>query len=160
MAITTNAYSQFLVQLGQKQIDLSGDEIWVALFTSAYTPNYNFDFGYFDLRGDCEMADQSGGTTLGSTADYSWNGQKLGTAWGFDVTKGATLLSANNITWSSLTGTFRYAVIYKWVAYSTDTVMIGCLDYGSDQTYAAQPFTIDFSNGVLALKSGDVTVTS
>lgn len=158
MTITGNPYVPFLVALGQGALNLSTDPVWVALFTSDYTPDFINDSDYFNLRGSCEMADQSGGTTLNSTADYSWNGQQLESGWNYYSNTQAVGLYCANVTWSSLTGTFRYAIVYKWTAQTVDNIMIGCVDFGADQTYAAQPFTLEFANGVFTVVPSTVTV--
>lgn len=152
MAITATAYGPFLASLGQATINFTSDAFWVALFDSDYTPDFDSDSDYFNLRNSVEIADEGNGIDLDVNTVYSRNGQQLkNTGWNYDATKQAAVFTADNVTWSTLTGTFRYAVVYKWVPQSTDTALIGCLDYGTDQVITTAAFTVDFTSGVVAV---------
>jgi hypothetical protein len=152
MAITTTAYGPFLASLGQASVNFGSDNFWVALFQPTYTPDYDYDSDYFNLRHDFELSDAGDGVQLDSVTYYTWNGQQLkNTNWNYDPVKKAAIFTADNVSWSNLTGTFRYALVYKWVPQSIDNVLIGCLDYGSDQVYSGSAFTIDFTDGVVAV---------
>lgn len=152
MATTATAYGPFLARLGQGDINFGSDNIWVALFQPSYTPDYDNDSDYFNLRNSNEVPDGGDGIELNSTTHYSWNGQQLqNTTWNYDPTTKAAILTADNITWSHLSADFQYAIVYKWVPQSIDTVLIGCIDYGSEQLAAAQTFTIDLSAGAVTV---------
>lgn len=152
MAITATAYGPFLAALGQGNINFGSDNIWVALFKPEYTPDFDSESDYFNLRGTYECADGGDGSELGSTTHYTWNGQQLqNTAWNYDPAKKAAVLTADNVIWSHLSADFQYAIIYKWVPQSIDTQLIGCIDYGSEQLMVAQFFTIDLSAGAVTV---------
>jgi hypothetical protein len=153
MAITATAYGQFLASLGEGDIDFTSDGIWVALWTGTYyTPDFDNDSDYFTFRHDSELPEEATTGTLDSDTVYSWNGQQLkSVSWSYDPVKKAAMLTADSVTWSALTGVVRYAIVYKWVTQSVDNIMIGCIDYGTDQIKNSESFTVDFSNGVVAL---------
>lgn len=65
-----------------------------------------------------------------------------------------TKVSASTITWSALTATFRYAVLFN----STTSGLIYYVDFGSDQVQSSATFTLTFSTGLLALMAPSVVV--
>jgi hypothetical protein len=154
MAITATPYGQFISGLGKGTFNFTVDRVWVALFKSSYVPSLDFDSAYFSLRGDDdsdnEVPDQSG-----NPGDYIKYGQQLAsTFWGYNFpTPHAAVLQASNVTWSNLNGTFRYAVLYKFLddPNTDSSPLIGLLDYGTDQVFTGQPLTIDFSSGAIVI---------
>lgn len=152
MATTATAYGQFLRALGEGGVNFTSDNIWCALFKATYTPDYDNDSDYFNLRGDNEIPDGGDGIELDSGSFYSWNGQQLKNVnWAYDSTKKAAVLTASNVTWTFLNGNYQYAVIYKWVPQSIDTLMIGCIDYGVEQIALGNNVTVDLSGGVVTV---------
>jgi hypothetical protein len=152
MAITSLAYTTFLQVLGQGGINFGSDDIWVALFTDDYEPEAD---NYFDARDAAEIPDTGAGADSDTT--YSQNGQQLkNVAWDWSNEFQAQVLTADSVTWSQLTGSVRYAIVYTWVPATTNTIVLGHIDYGSSTTYTDQPFTVDFSNCVLAIAPGTV----
>lgn len=152
MAITASAYGPFLAALGQGNINFGSDNIWCAIFKADYTPDFDHDSDYFNLRGDYEIADAGGGTELDTSGFYSWNGQQLkNVSWGYDETRKAAVLTASNVVWSFLNGNYQYAIIYKWVPQSIDNIMIGCIDYGEEQIALGQHVEIDLTGGVVTV---------
>lgn len=152
MAITATAYASFLYSLGQGYINFTSDNIWCAMFTTNYTPDYDDDSDYFNLRGSNEVADGGDGTELDSGSYYSWNGQQLKNVnWGYDPDKKAAVLTADNPVWTFMRGNYQYAIIYKWVPQSIDTTLIGCIDYGEEQLALGNYVTVDLSGGVVAV---------
>lgn len=141
MAITAKPYENFLVTLGVAYWDFLANTLKVALVTSGYTPDYAADTSYTVPATD-ELADDSstdGGYTTGGSA-------LLSKTW--TVANGVATLNADPVGWSALTGTFRYAVVYRA---DVGNPLVGCIDFGADRTYNAEPFQLSFANGVLAI---------
>jgi len=97
MATTITAYDHLWKLLATGGIDLDTDTLKVALVTSSYTPNTAHD-EWADVSAN-EVATGSGYTTGG-------------------ITLASPVATNNNIdyadvTWTALTKTFRYAVLYK-----------------------------------------------
>ena len=86
----------------QGVINLFSDTLKVALVSSAYTPDLSGDEVWGDVS-SYEVASGDGYTTGGATL-----ASKTLTR---DTWK--TTFDAGDVTWTSLTKTFRYAVIYK-----------------------------------------------
>lgn len=97
MATTITAYDHLWKLLATGGIDLDTDTLKVALVTSSYTPNTAHD-EWSDVSAN-EVATGSGYTTGGVTL-----ASPVVTNSNIDY---------NDVVWTSLTKTFRYAVIYK-----------------------------------------------
>jgi hypothetical protein len=146
MAVTAKPYGSFLLQIGQAKHDFLTDTHNVALFTSAYTPQYPTDATYTDISAN-EVADGGGGT------NYAVGGAALSnTAWSYDSITGVVTFNADPLTWATLSGTFRYAVVYK--SSGTDKLLIGCFDFGENLTYNSEQFQMTFTNGVMTITGG------
>lgn len=97
MATTITAYDTLWKLLLTGGIDLGTDTLKLALVTSGYTPNVAHD-KWADVSAN-EVASGSGYTTGGVTLS------------GVAVTN--SNIGYSDVTWTSLTKTFRYAVCYK-----------------------------------------------
>jgi len=97
MATTITAYDHLWKLLNTGGIDLDTDTLKVALVTSSYTPNTAHD-EWADVSAN-EVATGSGYTTGGATLASP-------------VVTNSNIDYADTV-WTSLTKTFRYAVIYK-----------------------------------------------
>lgn len=59
-------------------------------------------------------------------------------------------LDAADVTWSTVSFTARYAVIYKSTGTSTTSPLIAVVDFGADQTVSSGNFTITWAaSGVI-----------
>lgn len=97
MATTTTAYDHLWKLLSTGGIDLDTDTLKVALVTSSYTPNTAHD-EWADVSAN-EVATGNGYTTGGATLSNPV------------VTN--SNIDYDDVVWTALTKTFRYAVIYK-----------------------------------------------
>jgi hypothetical protein len=135
MAIAFTKVNSFVENLAEKQIDLSGNGLTVALTNTAHTSTW-------DKLGDLTQvsyANLSARVITVSTSAQTAGTYKLVCA---DLTLTAT----------GAVGPFRYVYIFD--DNSTNDKLIGYYDYGSEVTLAnGDLFIIDFdgSNGVLTI---------
>lgn len=142
MAITATTYGAFFTGLAGGQFNLATDTLKVALVTSAYTFNQDTHDFWDDVVGS-EVA----GT------NYTAGGKTITTpALTYDTTNNWTTLTADSLTWSALTATFRYAILYKSTGTNSTSRLITCVDYGANQVVTATDWVINFSSGVLRFK--------
>lgn len=97
MASTITAYDNFWKLVTTGGIDLDTDTLKLALVTSSYTPSTAHD----------EWADVSA-YEVATGSGYTTGGKTIATPV---VT--ASNIDYDDVTWTSLTKTFRYAVCYK-----------------------------------------------
>lgn len=97
MASTITAYDHFWKLVATGAIDLDTDTLKLALVTSSYTPNAAHD----------EWADVSA-NEVATGSGYTTGGQTIASP----VVTNAKI-DYSDVTWTSLTKTFRYAVCYK-----------------------------------------------
>jgi hypothetical protein len=102
MASSLTIYNLARQYLIDGTIDVDTDTIKLALVRSTYTPAVTTDNEWADVSGD-EVASGDGYTTGGATLAGASLNESAGTVT-FDAT---------DVTWSSLTKTFRYGVLYK-----------------------------------------------
>lgn len=142
MAITTAPYGQFLAQLPQTGFQIGQSDVFVALLKNTYTPNMTTHQQYQDVSAN-EVADDSG-----TTGGYETGGLTLtGKSIAYDAGTKTAKFSADPVTWSALTGTVRYAVVYALAG----NALLGLIDFGEDKVFTAQQLTLTFTNGVLTL---------
>ena len=133
---TFTKINSFVENLAEKQIDLSGNGLTIALTNTAHTSTWD------------ELADltQIAYTNLSSRVlTVSSSGQTSGT---YKLVLNDLVLTSSGGT----TGPFRYVYIYD--DNSVGDKLIGYFDYGSSITLQnGDTFTIDFdaSNGVLTI---------
>jgi hypothetical protein len=136
-------YGNFLAKALNKEVDWDTDTIKVALLTSSYTPNQD-THDYYDDVSTNEVTGTgytTGGATLASkTVTY-------------DSGTNVIVLDAADVTWSSSTITARYAVVYNDSGASAGAkVLIGYVDFGSDQSSTNGNFTITWdSTGIVRI---------
>jgi hypothetical protein len=139
MAVSAYLYGAGLKALLNKEIDWDTDVIKVALCTSAYTPAQTTHDYFNDLTGELSTG---GGYTAGGSALSGGSAVHAG---------GTTTLYANNLTWGSMTGTARYAVIYDSTpgAAASDP-LIAFVDFGTDVVSSGGNFTITWNASGIA----------
>ena len=94
-------YSNFLLQLGQRAINLAADQFNVILVGAGYTPAVNTDSTYANVS-----ANEATGT------GYTAGGQALtGVSWA--TSAGVATFTASAVSWPSSTVTAQYAVIVR-----------------------------------------------
>lgn len=119
-----------------------------ALFTSAYTPDGAADVVYSNIRGDGhEVAEQTG-----VTGGYVQGGLTLNTSITPALTPPQTQMLCPPVTWTNLTATFRYVIIYQNKGAGQEYLM-GYLDFGVDQTVTASAFTLQFPDNIMMVIS-------
>lgn len=131
--MASKMYGQFLSKALNKEVDYDSDTIKVALVSSAYTPNQD-THDYWDDVVTNEVSGTgytAGGLTLaGKTVTY-------------DSANNVVVLDANDAVWASSTITARYAVVYDDSgATNAQKVLIGYVDFGSDQSSTNGNFTV------------------
>ncbi|MFI2208686.1 hypothetical protein [Streptomyces sp. NPDC020141] len=113
-----------------KQLDLVNDSIKVALVAGSYTPNQDTHD---------EWADVSANETSGT--GYTAGGKVLASkTMTYDSTNNWWTFDAADLTWSTVSVSFRYAVIYDDTA--SGKPLLGYIDFGSTQTATAQDLVI------------------
>ena len=130
--MATNWYGKAVQSVLNKQTNLVSDNIKVALFTNSYVPNFDNDTSYTAISGETSGTGYTaGGLTL---ANKTLTQDSAANVWKFD---------ADDITFSGVTLSFRYAVLYN----ATSNQLIACVDFGSTQSTANQDLTIRWESG-------------
>lgn len=107
MAILSYEYNELKKYLIARDIFIESDTLKLALLTNVYVPNLSTDKIWGDISTH-EVATGAGYTTGGETLT------------GVTVTNTTNLkIDANDVTWTALTKTFRYGVIYANVTRNT-----------------------------------------
>lgn len=143
MAVTTKWYGTPVKNLmggvANGVWDWDTDTIKISLHTATYAFNQDTDDFWNDATNEVSSANYtSGGATLASpTVTY-------------DSATNETRLDAADVSWSNVSFTARYAVVYKSTGVSTTSPLIGNIDFGADQTVSSGTFSITFdATGVL-----------
>ena len=123
--------------------DWDTDTIKLSLHTSTYAANLDTDDFWNDATNEVSSANYtSGGVTLTSpTVTY-------------DSATDETRLDAADVSWSGVTFTTRYGVVYKSTGTATTSALIALIDFGADQTVSSGNFSITFdATGVIKADS-------
>lgn len=131
--MASKMYGNFLLKALNKEVDWDTDTIKVALVGSGYTPNQD-SHDYWD---DVVANEVSGtGYTAGGIALTS----KTAT---YDSGTNVVILDAADSVWASSSITARYAVVYDDSgASNAQKVLVGYIDFGSDQSSTNGNFTV------------------
>lgn len=133
--MASKMYGNFLLKALNKEVDWDSDTIKIALVGSAYTPNQDSHDYWDDV-----VANEVTGT--GYTAGGLTLGSKTAT---YDSASNVVILDAADAVWASSTITARYAVIYDDSgATNAQKVLVGYIDFGSDQSSTNGNFTVTF----------------
>lgn len=127
---------------GGSPMDYLSDTWNLMLLTSSYTPAQNTNNVYGDISAN-EVANGNGYTTKGTALASKTLGQSSGT----------TTFDAADTTFSTLTKTHRYGVIYDDTPTTPADPLFGYVDTGGDQTNAATDLTYQWH------ASGIATIT-
>ena len=95
-------YSNAVLEISKKVMDLSADSFFIILATTAYTPAPNTDSTYADISAN-EVA-----TGLGYTA-----GGKALTSVTDTLTTATVTFTSADATWASFSAVFRYVAILR-----------------------------------------------
>lgn len=140
MAVTAYWYGNALLKALNKEIDWNSDTIKIALCTSSYTPDQDTHDYYDDITNE-----------LTTTGGYTAGGATLANC-AVTYTAGTNVikLDADDVTWSALTATFRYAVIYLSTGTAATSPLIGYVNLDTDRTASGEDYTIQWSaDGIL-----------
>jgi hypothetical protein len=141
MAITATPYGTFLKDLLGGVHNVVTDTDRVVLLTSSYTPNQDNHATYADV-----IASEVTG------AGYTAGGPVLtGKSVTYDTTANTATLAASSVTWTALTVSTRYAVIYRYTGTNSTSRLIGFIDFGAVRTYTAEPFELSFPSGAVVI---------
>jgi hypothetical protein len=131
--MASKMYGNFLLKALNKEVDWDSDTIKVALVSSAYTPNQDSHDYWDDV-----VANEVSGT--GYTAGGATLASKTAT---YDSATNVVILDAADAVWASSTITARYAVVYDDSgATNAQKVLVGYVDFGSDQSSTNGNFTV------------------
>jgi hypothetical protein len=141
--MASKIYGSFFGKALNKEVDWDSDNIKVMLLSSGYTPNQDTH----DYLDDVVASEVTG---TGYTAGGATLASKTLT---YDGANNVTILDAADVTWPSSTVTARYAVIYDDAgATNSQKVLLGYVDFGSDQSSTSGNFTITWdSTGIFRL---------
>jgi hypothetical protein len=141
--MASKIYGSFFGKALNKEVDWDSDTIKVMLLSSGYTPNQDTH----DYLDDVVASEVTG---TGYTAGGATLASKTIT---YDAANNVTVLDAGDVTWASSTITARYAVIYDDAgATNSQKVLLGYVDFGSDQSSTSGNFTITWdSTGIFRL---------
>lgn len=138
--MASKLYGKFLLNAINGEVNWTSDDIKVMLVADTYTP----DQDAHDYLDDV-VANEVSGT--GYTAGGATLASKTLT---YDTANNYIILDAADVTWASSTITARYAVVYSDAgATNAQKVLIGYVDFGSNQSSSAGNFLITWdANGV------------
>ncbi len=155
MATTFTLYNKFKQYILDGTIDLDTDTIKVALVTSSYTPAASHD-----VLADVMASPSPEVVAIASPSNgYTDGGEALtGAAVTFTDSPSAAKFDANDLTWSSLTATFRYGIVYASKSVGSPAIvnpLIGYIlfnDTPADIDLSGIDFTIQWNaSGILTL---------
>ena len=134
-------YNSYKKDIGDGNINWSGDTFKVMLVTSTYTPNIDTHTKRSDITNEVVgTAYTAGGAALSTITNTQ------------DNTNDEGVIDADNVTWSTSTITARGAIIYKSTGVAANDNLVAYFDFGSDQISSAGDFTINWNAaGILGL---------
>lgn len=155
MATTFTLYNCFKKYLLNGTIDLDTDTIKVALVTSAYTPAVTHD-----VLADVMASPDPEVVAIASPSNgYTDGGAELaGAAVTHTDSPSVAKFDANDLTWSALTATFRYGIVYASKSVGSPAIVNPLIGYilfdttPADVTITGIDFTIQWSaSGIVTL---------
>lgn len=131
--MASKMYGPFLVKAFNKEVDWDSDTFKVALVSSSYTPNQD-THDYWDDVSSNEI----------SGPGYTAGGQALTSKTiSYDSGSNVVTLDAADVVWANASVTARYAVVYDDSgATNSQKVLLGYLDFGSDQSSTNAAFSV------------------
>jgi hypothetical protein len=126
MAVSAKVYGKYPLSA----TNWSADTIKVRLVPSSYTPDQ-----------DAHQFLSSAPTGVGT--DQTLGGKTQA----YDGSTNKIAFDADDSVWTSLTGTFRYALIYKDTGTAATSPLIAYVDFGLDTTASAQDLTVQWNAG-------------
>ncbi len=128
---TAIGYGQAPKSFLNKEVDWDSDAVKVLLLDDTYAPNRNTHRYLSDITGEITGTNYTaGGVTLS------------GKSVSYDAAYAATILTAANPVWSTLTATFRYAVFYVSTGSPSTSPLLCYVDYEENRSIVAQNLTL------------------
>ena len=144
MTVSAKMYGNAILKALNKEVNYTADTIKVMLCTSVYTPDQDAHIYKSNVTGEV--------TGTGYTAGGATLANKTMT---YDSATNTIKLDADDITWSTSTITARYAVIYDATGTDSTSVLLGYVDFGTDQISSAGNFTITWDPaGIFTVTAG------
>jgi len=140
VAVTAFWYGNGLKALAGGLVDFDTDAIKVSLHTSTYTPDQDAHDFYDDV--DNEVTSDG----------YTAGGAPIGTCT-LTYTAGTNVLKLDgeDVTWTGVTLTARYAVVYDSTPGTAGTnPLLFYVDFGEDKAASGANFTITWAAGGIA----------
>lgn len=144
--MATKWYGKAAEAVATKKINLTSDTFKVMLVSSSYTPNQDTHAVKSDVTGEITGTGYTAGGKALSGLTLTQSTSK--NTWTWD---------ANDLTWTGLTGSFRYAVIYDDTEPSKP--LVGYSDLGA-QTATSQDLTIKWEYRFQDPVTMDITTTT
>ena len=111
------------------------DTLKLALVTSSYTPDIDAHDFFDDITNE-----------VAASGSYAAGGATLSVTTSVDTTDDEGVLDATDITFTTFTGTARYAILYKSTGSAATSPLIAVIDLGQDYTATGGPFALTFSS--------------
>lgn len=139
MAVTSKWYGKAFAAAFNKEVDLTGDTIKVALVTSGYTMDQDAHDYFNDITSEVSGTGYTaGGATLGSpTATYDSSTNKL-------------TFDGSDVSWPTSTITARGAVVYVSTGTASTSALLCFIDFGADVSTTAGTFQITWDASGIA----------
>lgn len=135
MAVSVTFYNSYKKSLGDATIDLVNDTVKMALLDETHTPNYDTHDNFDDVS-----------TEEISSAGYTSGGTALSTkAVTQDNTGDKGVFDCDDLSWTGLTATVRYAVVYKDSGTPSTSPLICLVDLGADTALSGSNLNININ---------------
>ncbi len=123
MAITTTVYGNAALGLARGDIDFDTATVKVLLLNNTYLLDKDIHAFRSDLTGEITGAGYTaGGATVGTITTV------------YDAANDRAQVDGADVTWTALSATFRYAVMYLDTGTPTTSRLLQCMDFGADTT--------------------------
>lgn len=144
MAVTATSYGVFYIDLLNGVHIFPTDTDKVALLAGSYTPDFAAHIAFSDVA-----AFEVTGT------GYTRGGIALtGKEITYDPISKTCIVTADLVSWVTLTATCRYALVYQSTGINATSKLIGLIDFGGDRSYTAEPLQLSFPGGVVSIAAG------
>ena len=126
MAVTGHTYGEYIKDLQTEVHNVTSDVLKMALLDNGYTINVDTHTQWSDCSGD----EISGGNYVQKTLASVTLTKNTGTK--------KIELDCADVTWTNLTGTFRWVIVFNDTA--TNDELLTAYDLGADQTVSGVDF--------------------
>lgn len=139
---TANWYGLGLKAMIDQSVNWGTDTIKAALATSAYTPNQDTDQFFSSVTEATGTGYTAGGVTLASKTST------------YNASTNTVDLDAADLSWTGVTTTFRYLIVYKSTGTAGTSPLLGYVNWVTDQTPNNGPINVAWdAAGVLNISA-------